>query len=183
MGADGNMHISPQNEAGIENYDIFLACPMSAYSGDDYDRMRNSVIDIIKKIRMRDKQSRIFCPAVEIKDLASWDLPQTALEEDLAALEQAELFVMIYTRPIPQKVSSVVVEAGMALAHRIPSLFIVSDRSDLPYLLRSADEFRSAPSRHRRGNFESFGKFEVKIIVLEDGDELADIADSAILSF
>lgn len=185
MAADGEITMKESCTSKLleQNYDIFLACPMSAYKGEQYTHMRNTVISIVQRIRKQDKKSRIFCPAIEINDLKSWDLPQSALEEDLAALERSELFVMIYTRPIPAKVSSVIVEAGMALAHRIPTLMVVNDRQDMPYLLRGADQLKSATSRHGFGDFSSFDTFQVKILELQEGQPLVEPVHSEISQF
>ena len=64
-----------------------------------------------------------------------FDLTEKSLEEDFRAIRRCRRFMMIY----PSKVaSSVLVEAGYALAAGKPSTYFVRDSHDLPFILRGA---------------------------------------------
>lgn len=148
----------------LKSFDVFIATPMSAYTGPDYSINRAKIIELVRLVRNLDKRADIFCPAMEIVDTAKWDLSQEALEQDMLALERADLFIMTYLRPLPKKASSVLVEAGMALALRVPSIFLVDDRSDLPYMLRDADQLSSARDRHRKSAFGALAELRVSVV-------------------
>lgn len=121
-------------------FDLFVATPMSAFGeGLAYKANRESLIKFVTRLQRTSRFRRLFCPALDIVEFEDFDGNSAALVSDLAALEASEAFVLFYLSPLPAKPSSVLVEAGAALTRRIPSIYIVRSRSDLPYMLASAD--------------------------------------------
>ncbi|MEE2567141.1 hypothetical protein [Hyphobacterium marinum] len=135
--AVGNL-TAKSRAAGLE---IFIATPMSAFDSRKYSENREKVIALVDAIRRKAPGAKIFCPALEIADSKKWDLSDEALEQDIAALERADLFILLYLSPLPPKPSSVLVEAGIALGKNIPSIYLINDRADLPYMLNNAESF------------------------------------------
>jgi len=133
--------LSVQKQA--PGFDIFVSTPMSAYASDEvaYKYNRDMLLGLFRDLKERSGFSSFFCPAVLCNDLASFDGEQDALAQDFHALEQSSAFLLYYLPPLPEKPSSVFVEAGMALNARMPSIYIVRSRADLPYMLRGADRF------------------------------------------
>lgn len=123
------------------NFDIFVATPMSAYvDQESYSRNRDNIVKLYQEFRRKNEFIRFFCPALGLSDVNRFDPNENALIQDLLALESSEAFIFYYMPPVPEKPSSVFVEAGMALTLRLPSVYLVRSRSDLPYMLREADK-------------------------------------------
>jgi hypothetical protein len=70
---------------------------------------------------------------------ADFDSESLAFQVNLAILQAACRFVLLLTEPVV-KPTSVWVEAGLALALRIPSTYILENREWLPYILKRAHE-------------------------------------------
>ena len=72
---------------------------------------------------------------------------------DLEALMNSRYFLLYYPE---KKVSSVLYEAGIALAHGKPSVYFVSDPSHLPYLMEQSGQANIKPgvSIYRVENIE-----------------------------
>lgn len=137
----GSFARAPHEDHG-RAFDIFVSAPMSAYADDNvaYKANRDTLLDLFQNLKAKSRFSKFFCPAVLFDDLTNFNAAHDALAEDFAALEQSQAFILYYMPPLPTRPSSVFVEAGMALAARIPSVYIVRSRLDLPYMLRSADK-------------------------------------------
>lgn len=122
------------------SFDLFVATPMSAFGeGPAYKANRELLIKFVTRLQRTSRFRRLFCPALDIVEFEDFDGNGAALVSDLAALEASEAFVLFYLSPLPAKPSSVLVEAGAALTRRIPSIYVVRSREDLPYMLASAD--------------------------------------------
>lgn len=169
-------------------FDIFMATPMSAYASDSeaYRRNRETILAIFAELKRQTRFTKFFCPAILVESAAKFDAHEQALVQDVLALEASEAFILYYMPPLPKTPSSVFVEAGMALSARIPSIYIVRSRSDLPYMLRTADQItfdRLSPglsrrnARSRASSASSTGPV-VKIIEVGDapGPDASEIA-------
>jgi hypothetical protein len=126
-------------------YDVFVSAPMAAYAtAEQFAENNREVIAVIDSLRRDCGLDAVFYAGQSITGPDDFDLAETSLEEDLRALRQSRLFLMIY----PEKIaSSVLVEAGAALALNKLCVFFVRDRSDLPFVLRNADADRAAEVR------------------------------------
>ncbi len=117
-------------------YDVFIAAPMSALGEAGYAQGRASVLDIITQCSARGF-GPIYFAGAEIGGTESFTDEAEALRRDLSALKNAKLFVLIYPSKL---VTSALIEVGYALALKLPSLLLVRDRADLPYLLNQAEK-------------------------------------------
>jgi hypothetical protein len=118
-----------------ESYDVFLAAPMASYASDDaYRRDRENVLRIIHALHQAGYT--VSYAGQSISSMADFDAGDTSIGDDYRALRASRYFVLWY----PEKLaSSVLVEAGWALALDKPSVYFVRNRADLPFLLRHAD--------------------------------------------
>lgn len=160
------------HEDHVRAFDIFVSAPMSAYADDSlaYKTNRDTLINLFDNLKAKSRFSKFFCPAVLFDDLTSFNAAHDALAEDFAALEQSQAFILYYLPPLPTRPSSVFVEAGMALAARIPSVYIVRNRLDLPYMLRSADKLLVNDAGANRRFSPEPPEPLVKIVELGEGE-------------
>jgi hypothetical protein len=112
-------------------------------SEDEYGASRRGIVALLAAINRRYGPRRVYCPAVEVATMAQFASETTAMQQDLRALAESRLFLMVYPGKL---VSSVLVEAGIAIGLGIPCLFIVRDVSDLPYMLRQAGDAKLVSS-------------------------------------
>ncbi len=116
-------------------YDMFLAAPMAALDGKDFVTV-NSMIKNIKKIIEEKYRYKVFYAGSEMETAEDFQKVDLSLEIDIQALIQSKRFMMIYPEKI---VSSVLAEAGMALALGKPSYYF-GKINNLPFLLKEAHE-------------------------------------------
>jgi hypothetical protein len=75
----------------------------------------------------------VFCAAEEIESRDDFEEPSASLQHNIGPFRSARKFAMV----LPEQLySSVLVEAGMALAFGMPSVYFVRSRDDLPWMLR-----------------------------------------------
>lgn len=123
-------------------YDLFLAGPMAASpSQESFREERDSASAIADAFRTK-CDFKVYYAGDFIAAEAEFDAPDIALEQNVQALSDASYFVMVILQPLT-KPSSVLVEAGFALARRIPSLYFVRAVDYLPYILRQATQHQS----------------------------------------
>ena len=67
--------------------------------------------------------------------------PDHAIMQDFGALEASAVFIMIFPGSVN---SSVIVEAGYALALGKPSIYFVKDKKELPFMLREVAQISKA---------------------------------------
>ncbi len=111
--------------------EVFLSIPMSAATG--YESMRALGKSVADALCQYCGVRQVFCAAETIASRDEFEEPPVALQTNLGPFQSAVSFVMIY----PEKLaSSVLVEAGMALAFGMPSVYFVRNRVDLPWMLQ-----------------------------------------------
>lgn len=116
-------------------YDVFLGMPMSSV-GSNYEK----VIADGQQIRTALEeycQWQTFFAGTDIATADDFDTPDLALQSNCVALRESATFMMVVLQPL-DRVSSIFVEAGFALALHKPSVYFVRDRQALPYILREA---------------------------------------------
>lgn len=117
---------------------LFLASPMAAFpENSEYREDRKRVSHIIKAFRAYCRFGSIYYAGTTLASKADFDPENISLAANIKALEQSQHFVLIYPRPLP---SSVLVEAGIALALKLPSAYFVRSKTDLPFLLQNPGE-------------------------------------------
>jgi hypothetical protein len=118
------------------NYELFIAAPMSSLDPSDYADTRAEVLSVIDRLAKHDFGGVYFAGA-KISHPEAFTGEAESLRRDLTALRGARLFVLIYPGKM---VTSALVEVGYALALQLPSLLLVRNRADLPYLLDQAEQ-------------------------------------------
>jgi nucleoside 2-deoxyribosyltransferase len=115
-------------------YDVFLSSPMSAFRKDeDYKKDRDAMLRL-KKYLENQKNFNIYYAGEHISSSISFE-NELVGHNDFEAIENSRCFIMFYPESI---VSSVLVEAGYALALKKPSVYFVHNKENLPFLLREA---------------------------------------------
>jgi len=134
------------------NYDVFLAVPMAAASPQEVDALRILAQELVTIFQSELNLHRVYCAWLRLKEQEEapsksnsnnltdaggiWDPAQFALPDIRNALKNSTYFVLVYPE---KRVSSVLVEAGMALSFKKPSVWFVKDEEDLPFLMRNGE--------------------------------------------
>lgn len=118
--------------------DLFVASPMSPFNDAEYTANRESLIALVAELKRRFGFEKVFCPGIVVSSAASFASSYDSVAEDLAALRGASHFVLHYVNAVK---SSAIFEAGIAYELGLPSVYIVRQRADLPYLLRELEQF------------------------------------------
>lgn len=119
-------------------HDVFLSSPMAAFGSDsEYKQDRQRVFMVIEALKQECRFDSIVYAGNKIESIADFDAADMSINQDFQALVESRYFVMLYPRKIA---SSVLVEAGWALALRKPSIYFVNEREDLPFLLKQAEQ-------------------------------------------
>ena len=119
-------------------YDVFLASPMASYDTDQaYKKDREGVLKLITSLRKECDFKSIIYAGHHIETMDEFDVPDLSIIDNMEALNESKYFVMVF----PMKmVSSVLIEAGVALCQSKPSIFFVRKKDELPFLLRQAEQ-------------------------------------------
>jgi hypothetical protein len=116
--------------------DVFLSSPMASLdSRQAYDQQREDAKTLAAEIRAQCNLT-VYYAGRDISNQTEFDDEAVAVQDNVAALLDSRYFVLLVTRPLQTPSTSVLVEAGMALAYGKPSIYFVSDLSFLPYILR-----------------------------------------------
>ena len=108
---------------------------MSSLSEEAYIAQRRDALRIQDGLAKYCALQRIYNPGAQISSQSEFDPPEVSITRALDAIRASRALVMLYTL---EKPSSVLVEAGCALAQRIPSLYFVRRPFKLPFLLTAA---------------------------------------------
>jgi nucleoside 2-deoxyribosyltransferase len=115
-------------------YDVFLSSPMSAFKTDEDYKKDRDVMLTLKKYLEKQKNFSIYYAGEHINSNISFE-NELVGHNDFEAIKNSRCFIMFYPESI---VSSVLVEAGYALALKKPSIYFVHNKEKLPFLLREA---------------------------------------------
>lgn len=128
------------NRADVSKYDVFMAAPMASLPAGDYATFRLEMLNVIEQVKSSCGMQRIFFSGADLEDSSQFQPAAVGAEEDFQAIRASRNFMMVY----PGKcLSSCLVEAGFALSMRMPSVFLVRNRRDLPYMLQEVAQGRS----------------------------------------
>jgi hypothetical protein len=123
-------------------YDVFLASPMgSAEDQTSYEVERSTARDLKRALETWCGFS-VFYAGEELESGDDFETPEIAAETNFRVLEGAKFFILLVQTTLGRP-SSVHVEAGFALARKIPSLYLVPGPKDLPFVLRKLGEHRT----------------------------------------
>lgn len=112
---------------------VFLSTPMAALGAEGYERQRADATAVYELLTRA--AGPVYWPAGAIDSAARFEAPDIATERNLAALAEAEAFVLYQSAPVDRP-SSCYVELGWAIASRKPVTVFASSEEDLPYMLR-----------------------------------------------
>jgi hypothetical protein len=113
-------------------WDVFISAPMAGH-GANFKRHNEWVKKIAAQLRA--ESLKVFYAGDGITDRTQFDLADDSLRNDLVELRKSRRFLLIYPT---RTASSVLVEAGIALASNKPSVYFAKPDA-LPFLLRRAN--------------------------------------------
>jgi nucleoside 2-deoxyribosyltransferase len=130
---------SQPREPVIEmKHDVFLAAPMASHPSDaDYKTDRAEMNRIVETMEKECGFPSVFYAGKHIPTGKEFDAADISVKQDYEALRSSRRFVMVYPFKLA---SSVLVEAGMAIALKKPTLIFTRDRNELPFLLKEAEQ-------------------------------------------
>lgn len=131
IGMDGKALVQPDMK-----YDVFVSSPMASLADDkQYKKDREKVLSVMKALQTECKFNSCIYAGRNIESIEKFEQPDDSLRDDFRNLRESKYFVLLY----PEKLaSSVLLEAGWALAFGKPSVYFVPKREVLPFLLRQA---------------------------------------------
>ena len=116
-----------------QTHDVFLAAPMAAFESDEeYVKARREVMDIIQALEDACGYE-VTSALVQCETMDDFNTASVSADQDLANIANSRIFVMIYPRPLR---SSVIFEAGYALALNKFCVFFVERKEDLPFMMQ-----------------------------------------------
>jgi hypothetical protein len=119
-----------------QEYDVFIATPMAALeTEEDYQRARLEVLKVCDAFRQHCGLS-VYCAVEQCPTMRAFQTSKVSIKKDLKAIRKSHYFVMLYPTKI---LSSILVEAGFALATRKCSLYIAAKREEMPFMLQDAE--------------------------------------------
>lgn len=125
-------------ETTQKNYkwDVFLAAPMAALGDGDFESSTNKIREIKRVLEEECNFQSIFFAGANMKTKDDFQTADISIETDVDALKDSQNFIMIYPEKI---VSSVLFEAGIALAFGKPS-FYFGHTDNFPFLMQQANQ-------------------------------------------
>jgi pimeloyl-ACP methyl ester carboxylesterase len=123
---------------GRFKYDVFIASAMASLETErEYQENRAAVLDLERQLKDACNFQSIYYAGHSLESKAEFEAQDVALEDDIRALSESKYFLLLY----PQRlVSSVIFEAGLALAFGKPSIYFVRERNHLPFLMAKAEQ-------------------------------------------
>lgn len=118
-------------------YDVFISAPMAAFDSDEeFKKNRDDVMRLIKVLQQEYDFKAVVYAGNAISSIQDFNAPGPSSREDINAIRDSKFFILWYPDRL---VSSVIFEAGVALAYNKPSIYFVSNRKHLPFLMQSLD--------------------------------------------
>lgn len=119
-------------------HDAFLAAPMASHTSDaEYKRDREDMNEIVDAMEKECGFTSVFYAGKHIPTSKQFDAADISVKNDYEALRSSRRFVLVYPFKLA---SSVLVEAGMAIALKKPTIIFARDRNELPFLLKEAEQ-------------------------------------------
>jgi pimeloyl-ACP methyl ester carboxylesterase len=148
-------------------HDVFLAIPMAGLDTEEkYQSYRSQALAIEKCLHDSCGFRSIFYAGRNLETKEKFEAEDFSLSQDLVALRRSKYFMLVY----PEKViSSVLFEAGLAVALGKPSVYFIRDRSSLPFLMKMAEQAR-LPAGVRIYEYENLSK--IKTLLQNPGEGL-----------
>jgi hypothetical protein len=100
-----------------------------------YREVRAHAITILEYLE-NECQFRVFFAGRSLEARTDFDEADFSIAKDILALEESQYFLLFYPERV---VSSVLVEAGMALALKKKAVYFVRERKHLPFMLQKVE--------------------------------------------
>ena len=143
-----------------EKYDVYLATPMAGYDSEDkYHENRIEAMKIFNLLESEFKY-KVYFAGRFIESAIQFDLSDAANIKNFEAMKASKFFILFYPESVK---TSAFFEAGYALASNIPSIYIVKDLNDLPYLLKEVSNVSSCIKTYSYSNCTSIDEFLQKV--------------------
>lgn len=115
-------------------YDVFISCPVCSIENQElFKRYENDAKEIKEHLKQKSKLKKVYCfsAMTNVKDGPG------SSEKKVATMLKILKHCRYYMAFFPQKVcSGALVEVGIAIALRKPSVIFVYDKNDIPRLLQ-----------------------------------------------
>jgi pimeloyl-ACP methyl ester carboxylesterase len=148
-------------------YDVFLAMAMAGLDTEEqYQSYRGQALEIVKCLQEHCGFRSIFYAGLNLKTKDEFEAEDVSLSEDVAALRRSKYFMLLYPEKI---VSSVLFEAGLAVALGKPAVYFIRDRKQLPFLMQRAEQTK-LPAGVRIYECESPAR--IKTLIQASGERL-----------
>lgn len=117
-------------------YDVFLAAPMAAVGNDSIESVLAATNEIKRLLDVECGFTNVFYAGTNMKTIEDFHAADVSIQSDFEALRDSKYFILLYPDKI---VSSVLFEAGMALALGKPS-FYFGKTDSFPFLMKQANQ-------------------------------------------
>ncbi len=116
-------------------FDVFLSAPMAGFrTADKYRSFRAEMMTLLAALE--ECGLSVFFAGRDVESPDQFDDPAYSVVRDIETLKNSRYLLMVYPERV---VSSVLVEAGYALAMGMKAVYFVRDTKHLPFLLRHLD--------------------------------------------
>lgn len=133
---------------------IFVATPLSAFSKDDFEQLKQTVLDI--KFY---SQQNIISDILSIKGFQQFESNIEATKNDIDNILKSDIFLMIYPKEI---ITSALFELGIAYQSNKKIYIFTPNKEILPFMLKSLDYIKDNIYIYEYSSFE-----ELKQIAIE----------------
>jgi hypothetical protein len=129
--------IYPTEVSMVKKGKVFIGVPMASIAKVEYAKMRSGAMQIKQAILTHTKLKDVYCPVENIVSTTNFDSEKKAIFDDFRVLKESEYYIFLYPKRIA---SSVLLEMGYAIALSKKTRVFTNSRSELPFMLRQADE-------------------------------------------
>lgn len=135
-----DLEISSSKEALSKRqheYDVFVSAPIAGFADDASLAAAHARIVPIVSYLEEQIGFKVYWAGRNIGSKHDFDAKDISAKRDVEALLNSKFFLLLYPEKI---VSSVLFEAGIALRGSLSSVYFVSDRNHLPFLMSEASQ-------------------------------------------
>ena len=138
LARDSNAH--HRHETRRARYDAFVSAPMAAFGDEEkYKKSRADVLTVVKALQTFCGYKEVYYAGSNIRSSQEFEAADLAFCTDFQAIRDSKVFVLIYPENVA---SSVLVEAGIAIALGKPAIYFTHVNAKLPFILVSASQAR-----------------------------------------
>lgn len=121
----------------MEKKSLFIASPISVFeSEEEFSKFHGWLQKLIDEIRADNFFENVFCAAEQVSSNNEIDDPVDSVIEDIAEIEKATSFLLIYPKKSP---TSALIELGYALAKNKNIVIARHAESPLPFMATKLD--------------------------------------------